>query len=290
MRPILNADDYAMTQEVSRAIEELARDHRLSATSVMTSMPAWPQLAPRLRELRGHIATGLHLNLTLGSAATPSATLAPSGQFQSLGSLIKRAVTRRLEMAAIRAEIRHQLDLFERHLGYAPDHIDGHQHVHAFPVIRHVLIGEVRARYASTPPLIRIPVVTASGLTSRGIAGLKGLTVKALAAGFAGACRDNGLPVNRHFAGFSDFDPAKSFRDEIDAELRTASAGNGLSIVMCHPGYPDAELQRLDPIVGRRQDEVTALKETPDLAARIWHPERAANGPPIDWARLETTS
>ena len=66
---ILCADDYALTEGISRAIGELAAARRLSATSVMVTTPHWPATAPRLRAHRGHLAVGLHLNLTLGSAA-----------------------------------------------------------------------------------------------------------------------------------------------------------------------------------------------------------------------------
>ena len=46
---ILCADDYAMTEGISRAIGELAAAKRLSATSVMVNTPHWPAAAPRLR-------------------------------------------------------------------------------------------------------------------------------------------------------------------------------------------------------------------------------------------------
>ena len=44
---ILCADDYAMTEGVSRAIGELAAARRLSATSVMVDLAALAALPPR---------------------------------------------------------------------------------------------------------------------------------------------------------------------------------------------------------------------------------------------------
>jgi predicted glycoside hydrolase/deacetylase ChbG (UPF0249 family) len=66
---ILCADDYALTEGVSRAIGELAAARRLSATSAMVTTPHWPAMAPRLAVHRGHLAVGVHLNLTLGAPA-----------------------------------------------------------------------------------------------------------------------------------------------------------------------------------------------------------------------------
>ena len=45
---ILCADDYALTEGVSRAIGELAAAQRLSATSVLVTSAHWPAAAPRL--------------------------------------------------------------------------------------------------------------------------------------------------------------------------------------------------------------------------------------------------
>ncbi len=281
---ILNADDYAMTDGVSRSIEALAHGRRLSATSVMSTMPEWPASAPRLRGFRDRIAIGLHLNLTLGAPAVPMPKLAPGGAFPSLGGLLKQALTGRLDKIEIAAEIARQLDLFERHLGFPPDHVDGHQHVQVLPVIRTALLDALEKRYAKAPPLIRDPSDTADQLMARGVAGAKALTVKALSAGFARAARRRGLPVNSRFAGFSAFNTAASYQAEIAGELdRGAARRTGLAVIMCHPGYADAALAALDPVVERRQQEHDGLMQLDALEARIWHATRAVDGAPIDW-------
>ena len=93
---ILNADDYAITHGVSRAIEQLAVARRLSATSAKVTLPDWPEAAKRIRELRDRIAIGLHLNLTVGAPAGPMPDAAPLGQFPSLKTLLLRSLTGRL--------------------------------------------------------------------------------------------------------------------------------------------------------------------------------------------------
>jgi chitin disaccharide deacetylase len=284
---ILNADDYAMTDGVSRSIEALAYGGRLSATSVMTTMPEWPVSAPRLAVYRDRIAIGLHLNLTLGAPSGPMPKLAPGGAFPSLGALLQSALLGRLDRAEIRAEIVRQLDLFERYLGHAPDHVDGHQHVQVLPVIRGELLDEVARRYSKNPPLVRDPSDAADQLLARGMAGAKALTVKALSSGFGAAARMRKLPVNARFAGFSAFNTAASYQAEIAGELgRGTPRGNGCSVIMCHPGYADAALAALDPIVERRQQEHDGLMQLDALPERIWHAQRAADGAAIDWSAI----
>jgi chitin disaccharide deacetylase len=283
---ILNADDYAMTDGVSRSIEALAYGRRLSATSVMTTMPEWAVSAPRLRQLRDRIAIGLHLNLTLGAPASPMRTLAREGAFPPLNAVIKRSLLGALDAAEVAGEIERQLDLFERHMGHPPDHVDGHQHVQVLPVIRNALLEVLARRYKRLPPLVRDPSDAADQLLARGVAGAKALTVKALSTGFASAARKLGLPVNNRFAGFSAFDTAASYQSEITRELERDARGgrSGASVIMCHPGYADAALAALDPVVERRQQEHDGLMQLEGLESRIWHASRAGDGPPIDWA------
>ena len=283
-RVILNADDYAMTDGVSRSIEALAHGRRISATSVMSTMPDWPAGAARLRGYRDRVAVGLHLNLTLGAPTGSMPSVAVDGAFPMLGALVQRALLGRIDAAEARAEIVRQLDLFERHLGFPPDHIDGHQHVQVLPGIRGALLDVVARRYKINPPLVRDPSDAADQLMARGLAGAKALTVRALSAGFARSARARGLPVNARFAGFSAFDTAASYATEIVRELdRSIPGSDAWSVIMCHPGHADAALAALDPVVERRQQEHDALMRSDTLADRIWHPVRAADGPPIDW-------
>jgi hypothetical protein len=53
---------------------------------------------------------------------------------------------------------------------------------------------------------------------------------------------------------------------------------------MCHPGFPDEVLAKLDPVVARRRQEYEALMSYPDLPERIWHPVRGPGGAVMNWA------
>lgn len=284
--PILTADDYAMTDGVSRSIEALAYGRRLSATSVMSTMPEWPEAAPRLREFRDRLSIGLHLNLTLGAPGGSMPRLAPSNAFPTLKTLMQQALLHHLSPDEIGDEISRQLDAFEQYLGFPPDHVDGHQHVQVLPVIRRALLDALARRYPTRPPLLRDPGDAASQLRARGLAGAKALTVTMLAAGFASGARSRNFVTNTRFAGFSAFDTAASYAVEIEGELAVAKpTGQGLAIIMCHPGYADAALAALDPVVQRRQQEHDALMQMEDLPRRIWHATRATDGAAIDWTR-----
>jgi len=284
---ILCADDYAMTEGVSRAIGELAAARRLSATSVLTTSSHWPRMAPRLLVHRGHLSIGLHLNLTLGQPLGQMPRLAPQGILPPLANLTVWALGGVLDAGEIAAEIGRQLDRFEAVLGFPPDHIDGHQHVQVLPGVRRALFKEVERRYRVRPPLLRDPSDRLGAILARRASVPKALTVAALAFGFAGSAHKRGLHTNDSFAGFSRFDERQPYAEELEQAL---SAPGRRHLVMCHPGHPDAELASLDPVVNRRRMEYEALMANLTLMKRIWRPARQGDGATFDWSQADATA
>jgi predicted glycoside hydrolase/deacetylase ChbG (UPF0249 family) len=281
---ILCADDYALTEGVSRAIGELAAARRLSATSALTTSPHWPAMAQRLVVHRGRIAVGLHLNLTLGAPLGAMPGFAPAGVFPKRNTVIARALLGGIQSREINAEIERQLDAFERHLGFPPDHIDGHEHVHVLSGIRQCLFDVVCRRYPRSKPLLRDPSDSREAIRERGGPRGKALAVAALALRFAAGARRRGIPTNRGFSGFSDFAVNVPYAQELEAALRKPGPRH---IVMCHPGHTDAELATLDPVVERRRMEYEALMRDASLAERLWRPSRGPDGPPVNWSQEE---
>jgi predicted glycoside hydrolase/deacetylase ChbG (UPF0249 family) len=284
-RPVvlLTADDFAMTEGVSAGIEDLARRRLLSAAGAMVTTPHWAAHAPRLTALRDGIAAGLHLNLTLGAPLGPMPRLAPSGKLPAVGKLTLAALTRRVDAAEVEAEATRQLDAFESRVGHPPDYLDGHQHVHALPGVRDGILAAIARRTWPRRLLVRHP---ASKLSQRQASGIKSTILAGLSAGFASRARRAGLLVNDTFGGVTDFQPEAASRD-ITASLERPGR---LHIAMCHPGFPDEELERLDPVTTRRRAEYDALLAMEGLSDRIWHPARPADGGMIDWRQeLERT-
>jgi predicted glycoside hydrolase/deacetylase ChbG (UPF0249 family) len=279
---ILCADDYALTEGVSRAIGELAAARRLSATSAMVTRPHWRSMAPRLAAHRGHLAVGLHLNLTLGTPAGAMPKLAPGGQLPGRNVLVARTLAGLIDVEEIGGEIERQLDAFEAGAGFPPDHIDGHEHVQVLPGIRSALLQRVALRYKSVKPLVRIPSDTWAAMRARRTSLAKAAAVRTLSLGFAAQADRVGIPTNMGFSGFSSFDVTVPYEQELSDALLSPGPRH---IVMCHPGHPDAELATVDPVVQRRRMEYDALMRDATLPERIWRPARNADGAPVDWTR-----
>ncbi len=260
---ILCADDFAMTEGVSRGILDLLAAGRLSATGAMTNRPHWPAMARELAAFSGLADLGVHLNLTCMAPLGPMPILAPGGRLPELAELARKTLSRAAQ-AEIRAEIARQLDAFGEAMGRAPDFVDGHQHVHALPGVRGLVIAEMAARYPAGSVWLRDPSDSLSAILARGLAVPKALTVKALAEGLRQQAHAAGIPTNQGFSGFSRFDAAQDYAAELAAALKRPGKCH---LVMCHPGHVDDELPRIDSVVATRPIELDVLMRTPLLDA-----------------------
>jgi chitin disaccharide deacetylase len=257
-RFVLCADDFAMTPGVSRAIVELAAAGRLSATGAMTNRPHWRTWAPEIAAHAATIDIGVHLNLTCAAPLGQMKLLAPGGEFPALSQIIKAALLSEAARAEISAEIARQLDAFAEVMARAPDFVDGHQHVHAMPGVRGLVLAELARRYPEQKPYLRDCADSVAAIRSRGVAVRKALTISGLASGFAMQAHAAGFATNKGFAGVSPFDPARDFADDMARFLLRPGPRH---LVMCHPGHVDDELRRLDPVVVTRPLEGKALLE-----------------------------
>ncbi|GHD98076.1 hypothetical protein U879_11870 [Defluviimonas sp. 20V17] len=288
VRFLLSADDYALTPGVSRGIAELAQARRLSATTALVTLPGWEGAAQDVARLRGQIAVGLHLNLTLGAPLGPMPRHAPGGRLPPIRDWIRRGLGGAIDLAEVQAEIARQIARFEAVAGAPPDLIDGHHHVHALPGVRRALAAALRDRFGAGPaPLLRVPADGLWPILRRRAAPAKALTVAVLSAPAAPLFRGLGAPVNAGFSGFSAFRRDIPFAQEL---ARFCRAPGRRHMVMCHPGHADAALRALDPVAARREDELATLMAVADLPARIHHPA-GARGPDgrIGWDFLDRT-
>lgn len=255
-RFVLCADDFALTEGVSRSILELLALGKLSATGVMTNRLHWRRLAGELSAFSGRADLGLHLNLTCAAPLGPMRRLAPGGEFVGLGDVARAAATSAEARAEIAVEIGRQLDAFEQALGRAPDFVDGHQHVHVLPGVRGAVLAAIRRRYREGSVYLRDPADSAAAIRARGVAVGKALVIAGLALGLRSQALRRGIKVNRGFSGVSPFDPERDFATDLRRFLIRPGQAH---LVMCHPGHVDDELLGLDPVVATRPQEHAAL-------------------------------
>lgn len=249
----LCADDYAMTPGVSRGILEALEAGALSATSVMTTSPWWPESAAALKTYAGRADIGLHLNLTVGAPLGSMPALAPEGRFPDVRTLMRLDRAKTLPLEEIAAEIDRQCERFAAVFGGPPDHVDGHQHVQVLRGLRPLLFDTLARR--GWHPWLRNSADRSWRILRRG--GLKkALVLSIVAEGFGGDASGRGFACNDGFSGFSAFDPTADYGLLFASYLRNPGRRH---LVMCHPGYVDDALRRLDPVLETREQELRFL-------------------------------
>lgn len=261
----LCADDYGYRPGVSAAIRDLARRHRLTATSALVNFPDWPEAAAHVRVLREDADVGLHLNLVEGPPLGAMPELAPNGQLPGIGALARRALLARLPADEIRQEIRRQFEAFRSFAGVLPDFVDGHQHAHALSGIGQILL-EVLSEIAPAGAIpVRDPADRLTRIVMRSIGAPKALAVALLTRGFGRRAYGRGVPINDGFSGFYDFSPAADLEAHFRAFLTRCGPRH---LIMCHPGREDTTA--IDPIAPARQREFDFLGSDafPRLLAR----------------------
>ena len=265
-RLIVCADDYGFTPGVSRAIRELLAARRISATSVMAASEFWPSEAPALKAVAAGADIGLHITLDRSCPARPRCR--PSrhpGAFPAMGAVYKAGLSRRLPLDEIRSEIERQIASFIKHFGAAPAHIDGHHHIHQLPGIRDLVVDAAK-RLGPGRTLGPFVPGTPHRIWRRGVAVGKALAIGALGAGIDSRARRAGVPVNHGFSGAYDFLGDERPVSELFQRFIANTGDNAL--VMCHPGYCDATLAKLDIMTTAREAELAYLM-SPDWPALL---------------------
>lgn len=282
-RPVmLCADDYGIAAGVTRGILELGAVKRISATSAIVTFPRWIEDGPKLAEGRRKLAIGLHLNLTLGAPLGAMPKLAPAGKLPPSSQLTIAAFRRALDVTEIATEVTRQITAFEARVGYAPDFISSHEHVHVLPGIRRALFEVLENRKLDPKPLLRDPFERPLTIAMRSGEMADAMAVTIRSAGFGFAARRRGYPTNMGFSGFSAFDTSRLYTTELAMAMRFTGKRH---MTICHPGYPDAELAGLSQNTLRRGQELDTLATNAAFTNQLWTVERDPDGPVIDWEK-----
>lgn len=242
-RVVFHADDLGISPGVSRGIARAVEDGPVRAVSLCVTGADAEGGASLARRWEGDIDLGLHLSFTLGRALSgPIEGLTdPLGRFLPLRTVLARCALGVPVEAQVRREVIAQLERADA-LGVHLDHLDGHHHVHVFPVIRDAVLGAARHLRLRVPDdrvargaRARLLGALARGFRSRAAA--RGVTLDALP--FVGLALHDRADFEARLEGLLAAPPAPAFE------------------LMVHPREEDAAFRRLDRL-GARGDRYRA--------------------------------
>jgi len=245
---IINADDYGLAPGITAAILDLARRGAITSASAIVTMPGSAEALVAARAV--DLDLGLHLNLCAGTPLSPpdaipsllagGATRSP--RFATAGELQWRYLSGRLDLDEVRRECRAQIERFLA-TGATPSHLDSHCHLHALPRL-YRLTAELAGRYG-------IPGVRRAA--SNFIFRPPRLPLFSRVVGFPRYDASPYAPYqSNYFSVLTVMGPARTPRP-LHALLRALP--DGVTELVCHPGYVDDELLSIDTLTHARERE-----------------------------------
>jgi chitin disaccharide deacetylase len=226
----LCADDFGLSEGVSRGILAALAAERLSAVSVMTTRPGWRAAARDLAASAFPADLGLHLNFTLAEPLTKMPRLAPAGLLPALPDLLAAAQSGQF--------------------------VDSHRHVHVLPGVRRALFEVLKGKGLAGLIWLRNPGDHPWRILRRQIGIKAALDMSGLARPFVAEAHAQGFAVNEGFSGFAAASGQRRYAEDFAHYL---VAPGPTHLVMCHPGHDDDESIRLDGKTGSREQELAFL-------------------------------
>jgi predicted glycoside hydrolase/deacetylase ChbG (UPF0249 family) len=155
---IVNADDFGLTEGISRGILAAHRTGIVTSTSALAIGPAYPKVAPWLAD-EPALGVGVHLAAVgedpplLSAAEIPSLIGRRGHLSPGYKGFITRAAAGRVDPEDLRREFTAQLEMVQE-LGVPITHLDAHQHIHLWPLVCGVVLELARAYRI---PAVRVP-------------------------------------------------------------------------------------------------------------------------------------
>ncbi len=167
---IVNADDYGLTEGISRGILHGHREGIVTSTSAIALGPAYPKVAAWLAD-EDDLGVGVHLAAVgedpplLSAREIPSLVGKRGHLCESYSQFVGRALLGRINPEELRLEFTAQLQLVQE-LGVPITHLDAHQHLQLWPSVCSVVI-ELAKRFDI--PAVRVPRFRARNPVALGV-------------------------------------------------------------------------------------------------------------------------
>ncbi|HSI15238.1 MAG TPA: ChbG/HpnK family deacetylase [Chthoniobacter sp.] len=242
-----------MADDINEAILDLAQRRRLSAVSCMVALPGFRTSdLHALASIEPRIEMGLHLVLTSGDTPAREDNVQPTFR-----ELLKKSLLGQIDEDAMAREVEAQYRRFEKVAGRPPDFVDGHLHVHQFPVVRNAVVRFLQQIDADRRPYVRNSAMPMAKIWQQRVSRAKCFALGWFGDAFQRAACAAGLRTNRGFAGVYDYRTYEVYPEYLRRFVDHME--DDTSILMTHPGTREPW----------RRAEYETLRETPLLAGKV---------------------
>ena len=259
---IFNADDFGLTPNVNRGIIEAHTEGVVTSTTLMVNMPAADN-AVQLAQMTPTLVVGLHLMLTDGkpilSPGIVPSLVSDDGYFFKRRRFECRILLGKVNADEIEKEFQAQVT---RYLDYdlPLTHLDSHQHVHICPCVWRIalkLAEEYKVPLRHPEEQILFDRNLASLISWRFF---RKAILRIMCQWNRTALERSEVKSNDYFFSVFGIFPKPPSIDLHAFELILRRIRNGVTEIMCHPGYVDDALLSISDLTGQREQELEALK------------------------------
>lgn len=250
---IVNADDFGLTEGVNQGILEGFQKGVITSASIMVTGDAFEDAVQKAKE-NPELAVGIHLTLVAGKSVLtsdqiPSLVDTKGSFYPGYKSFFYKLMGRKIRQLELEQELQAQIERF-LDTGLKISHLDSHLHVHHHPALIPLIIC-LAQKY-------QIPYIRCSEeMPIRGKKVSFPRWIKAKGLNFvARSTREKilqaGLKTSSYFYGMSH---SGHFIEEVWLTF-LPQIKDGVTEVMCHPGYEDEALDRQggDPTYQRKEE------------------------------------
>jgi predicted glycoside hydrolase/deacetylase ChbG (UPF0249 family) len=220
---IVNADDFGLSEEISKGIITAHEKGIVTSTSVVANGKYCQEGIRLLKDRK--LDVGVHLSFVGGERPLTGpidGLVDESGFFyQGFKDVVPRVFTNRYDRKALRDELFEQVAQL-RDAGIMLSHIDSHQHLHILPGIGEIVV-EIAKKFDIR--WIRLP--------RPGYASFFGLGMNVLSMILGHKLKNNRLNCADHFEGF---ERSGSMNEKTLAGIIT-NIKEGVTELIVHPGY-----------------------------------------------------
>jgi predicted glycoside hydrolase/deacetylase ChbG (UPF0249 family) len=273
-RLIVNADDFGLTGGVNRAIAEAHQRGIVTSTTLMANSQAFQGAVEMAKSFDDgdRLSVGCHVVLLDGEPLSqpqqiPSLLESSNGAHrfrESLNNFVIASLRHKLNPDEIEAEATAQIRRIQA-AGIKPSHFDTHKHAHMFPAVLRPLLRAAQSRgvKAVRNPFGQVwPLPLTSLLRTRQVwkrfAQLNGL--RKFAKGFLREVEAHGLRTTDGSLGVLA-------TGVLDMNLFAAiieGIPEGTWEFVCHPGYSDADLDRVHTRLRQAREQELSLLTSPE--------------------------
>lgn len=262
-RLIINADDFGLTLGVNRAIAELHQSNALTSATLMATGPAFED-AVSIARSHPTLGVGCHIILTDGTPASPPAhiptLIGPDGKnFRpSLLDFVHALLRGLIRTEDIEREALAQIQKLQR-AGIQVTHVDTHKHTHLFPAVNRPLLSVLERTGISA---IRNPFepTFAKHLAHAGIQRrIQLVLLNRLRPAFVQLSQLHAANILTT-DGTVGVSATGNLTSVTLTQILSALPPSGTFELVCHPGYNDADLDRIPTrLRSHREIEMQAL-------------------------------